>query len=940
VVATTIFHYDRYMGAMSRLLERDRELLEIDHTLTAVLAGTGRVLLLEGPPGVGKTSLIEAACKLASAQGALVLRATAAALEEDLSWGVVRSALSGQLVDPRRRQVLLSGAAAAAAPLFTSATSPEGPDAIGAILHGLYWLISDLAAARQVAVVIDDAHWVDAPSARWLGHLAARVAELPVALVIAARPAAASKAFWSTIAAARTTRLLSLQPLSRDATRTLVAGSITEAEPAVADACHEATAGNPFLLGELLRQVGSLPATRLNPEQIRGLRPDSIRRSVLLRLAQLDSRARELCFAIAVLGQAATSSLAAQLVSLGSEAAAVAVGELEGADVIRTRPQLAFVHPLVLDIVEREMPAPRRDALHRAATELLAAQGAPPETLAPHLLATEPGSRRAVPSTLRAAAAGALATGAPENAVAYLRRALAEPPPESELTGVLVELGQAEGMLGDPAGVDRLRQALARSRDPRERGLIAGALGGLLAVIGELQEMISLCHTAAAELPESERELRLRLLAHARTAAAQTLTGLPAEPPGVTMAELRGETPGERVLLAAVANTGTRTSETNMSVLCEMAERALGGTALLNDVGAESPQFWAATTTLMFGDRYDEAERLIALASADSSRRGSPRGYALCVAFGSSLLYRLGKLRECAEDARAASELLAGEPLVRAYALSFLLDALIDQGALAEARLAISDEGLDELPLTAAFSLLRVGRARLWRAEGDYAAALRELTVLDAALGDFSPVFSPWRAEIALALHAAGDSERAREVAVGEVHRSERVGSRWAGARALHALGVVTGTVEPLEQADVMTRGMPIRLERSRVLVELGGALRRRGRSRDAQPPLREGLDLADRCGAVLLASRAREELLAVGARPRRSRISGRDALTASELRVCRMAADGASNREIAQALFVGLRTVETHLTRAYDKLGIAGRDGLADALSGRTATR
>ena len=410
---------------------------------------------------------------------------------------------------------------------------PEGADAIGAILHGLYWLIADLSAERPLALVIDDAHWIDAPSGRWLGHLAARVSELPIVLLIAARPAAEAKAFWPTIAAAQSTRLLSLEPLSRDATRTLVAGTIEDGEHAVADACYDVTGGNPFLLGELLRHVRGLPAARLRPDQIRGLRPDSIRRSVLLRLAQLGAGARELCFALAVLGQAATLARAAQLASLDPAAAAVAVGELEGAGVIRTRPQLAFVHPLVLDIVEREMPAPRTDALHRAASLLLAEQGAPPTALAPHLLATEPGSRSEVASTLRAAAGAALATGAPENAAAYLPSRARRAAPESELTEILMELGQAEGMLGDAAGADRLRLALSRSRDPRERGLIAEALARLLAVVGELEEMISLCHETAAELPESERELRLQLLAHARTAAAQTLTPLPADPPGV-----------------------------------------------------------------------------------------------------------------------------------------------------------------------------------------------------------------------------------------------------------------------------------------------------------------------------------------------------------------------------------------------------------------------
>jgi DNA-binding CsgD family transcriptional regulator len=922
------------MCAPARLLERDRELLEIDEALSAALAGSGQVLLLEGSPGVGKTSLVDETCERAAAQGALVLRATAAALEEDLSWGVVRSALSGELVDPDRRVLLLAGAGGAAAPLFTSASSPEGPDAIGTILHGLYWLIADLSAERPLALVIDDAHWIDAPSGRWLGHLAARVSELPIVLVIAARPAAEAKAFWPTIAAAQSTSLLSLEPLSRDATRTLVSGTIEDAEHAVADACFDVTAGNPFLLGELMRHVHGLPSTRLRPDHIRSLRPDSIRRSVLLRLAQLDAGARELCFALAVLGQAATLARATQLAALDPGAAAVAVGELEAAGVIRTRPQLAFVHPLVLDIVEREIPAPRTDALHRAASALLADQGAPPTALAPHLLATEPGGRSEAAGTLRAAAADALATGAPENAVAYLRRALAEPPPAAELTDVLVELGRAEGMLGDPAGIDRLRLALSRSRDPGQRGLIAEALARLLAVVGELQEMISLCHETAGELPESERELRLALLAHARTAAAQTLTPLPADPPGIRVAELAGDTPGERVLLAAVANTGTRSTISPMPGLCEMATRALGGTALLADVGAESPQFWAATTTMMFGDDYEEAGRQIAAATADSQRRGSPRGYTLCLAFGSSLLYRLGRLADCVEDARHAADLLAAEPLVRSYALSFLLDALIDQGALAEAQLAIAGEQLDELPLTAAFSLLRVGRARLWRSAGDYGSALRELLVLDAALGDFSPVFAPWRAEIALAFHATGELERAREVAEDEVRRAEHVQSRWAQARALHALGVVTGSLEPLERAEVVTRGLPIRLERARALVELGAALRRRGRLREAQPPLREGLDLADRCGAGPLAARAHEELLAVGTRPRRARISGRDALTASELRVCRMAAGGATNREIAQALFVGLRTVETHLTKSYDKLEIDGREGLADALT------
>jgi DNA-binding CsgD family transcriptional regulator len=116
----------------------------------------------------------------------------------------------------------------------------------------------------------------------------------------------------------------------------------------------------------------------------------------------------------------------------------------------------------------------------------------------------------------------------------------------------------------------------------------------------------------------------------------------------------------------------------------------------------------------------------------------------------------------------------------------------------------------------------------------------------------------------------------------------------------------------------------------------LGSALRRGGQPKDARAPLREALDLALRCGAPQLAGRAREELVAAGARPRRARLTGVESLTGSELRVARMAADGLTNREIAQALFVTVRTVEGHLTHAYGKLGIRTRAELEQALKAR----
>ncbi len=130
-------------------------------------------------------------------------------------------------------------------------------------------------------------------------------------------------------------------------------------------------------------------------------------------------------------------------------------------------------------------------------------------------------------------------------------------------------------------------------------------------------------------------------------------------------------------------------------------------------------------------------------------------------------------------------------------------------------------------------------------------------------------------------------------------------------------------------------RSSPALLERAHSLVELGAALRRAGQRVSAREPLAEALDLAARCGARPLAARAREELKATGARPRRAWRTGLEALTPSELRVVRLVAEGRSNREIAHELYVTLKTIEGHLSRAYTKLGIEGRGQLSRILEG-----
>ena len=194
------------------------------------------------------------------------------------------------------------------------------------------------------------------------------------------------------------------------------------------------------------------------------------------------------------------------------------------------------------------------------------------------------------------------------------------------------------------------------------------------------------------------------------------------------------------------------------------------------------------------------------------------------------------------------------------------------------------------------------------------------------------------RSGAALALLRLGERADALALAEAELTDVRAFGGARALGIALRVAGLVRGGEQPVEllgQSVAVLRRSPALLERARSLTELGAALRRAGRRADARDPLAEALDLAARCGARPLAVRAREELTATGARPRREWRRGVEALTPSELRVARLAAAGQTNREIAYGLYVTLKTVEGHLARAYAKLGITGRAELPEALEG-----
>jgi DNA-binding CsgD family transcriptional regulator/mono/diheme cytochrome c family protein len=931
------------------LLERERELAEIERLLDGVRSGSGELLVVDAPPGVGKTRLLEALHEAASEHGMTVLAATGSELERELAFGVVRS-LFGPLLaplPPAHRRALLAGAARWAAPVL--AVEPSDGDVRaadpGSVLHGLFWLTSNLAERGPVVIVIDDAHWADMPSLRFVAYLARRLEDLGalVAVAVRTREPAGGANILASLANAEGAHLMRPGTLSARAVATLVRERLAaEPDQEFCAACHAASGGNPFLVGELLAAVANdgLEPIAPNARRIGDVGPSAVARMVLTRLTRIGRGATALAEAVAVFGTGVELRHAVALAGLDLDTAARAVDALCAIEVLAAGRPLRFVHPLVRNAIYQSIGPAERSMRHAAAARFLAVEGASPDRVAAHLLKAEPAGEEWVVGALRLAASYASTRGAPDEAGLYLRRALAEPPAVASRAEVLHELGAAELLARDPAAVDHLAQALAAAAAPEERGEVALLLGRAAVQTGRLADARKLLGEAIEELGEARPAVVARLEAY------RSASGVWDPRFG---ADLEGDLPRLRALadragaggfslLAMIAFRlafeGGRQEE-----IVALIERALDQGTLIQSEAAEAIEITWAVRALTFIDELDHAERLLNEVVADSRKRGSVMGYAAASAWRADISLRRGQIAAGEADARAAIELATAHGLhfIAPHAHSFLGEALIEQGDLEQAATLL--EHADLGPMQGTHPEVRFlntrGRARL--ARGDQQAALEDLRACQAQpFVTRNPNMVAWRTTLALAL-PEDSREEALSLAQAELDDARRIGQPRAIGVALRTQALLSDRdveIELLQEAAKTLASCPSRLEQARGLTDLGAALRRAGRRTGARQPLREGLDLASACGATALATRAREELVAAGARPRRQRTSGQEALTASEQRVANMAASGMTNREIAQALFITMKTVAMHLTHTYEKLGIAGREQLHAALN------
>jgi hypothetical protein len=506
------------LGRESALLERDAALDGIEAALEAAPAGAGGTVRIDGAAGIGKTRLLAEVAARAERADITTLGATGGELERGFPFGVVR-----QLFEPclgrmprRRREALLSDAAGLAAPLFERA-APAGEaegDRSFAVMHGLYWLTANLATRSPLAIAVDDAHWADAPSLRFLAYLARRLHDLPVALVIASRPDEPGAEptvgeLWKELTPSLT---ITLAPLSGTAVGVLVRQTLdANASTGLCDACHTATGGNPFYLREL---IGALLEERdrssWSAEEIGALTTERVSRKVLGRLDALGADAEALAGALAVVGGGAQLRIAAAVAELDADAAIRAADALEAVGILAGRPP-EFAHPIVRSTVLAGLPAGEQARLHARAAERLAEDGADPVDIAAHLLECEPNARLEVVAQLRRAAHEAVARGAPGSAVSFLRRATWEPPRADQRPALLFELGHAGLLDRDPAAREDLIAALSLSDDPVQAGRIALLLAEVLMYAGDVVAGVDAAQVALDRLGDRDPELGARL---------------------------------------------------------------------------------------------------------------------------------------------------------------------------------------------------------------------------------------------------------------------------------------------------------------------------------------------------------------------------------------------------------------------------------------------
>ncbi|MBV8943097.1 MAG: AAA family ATPase [Solirubrobacterales bacterium] len=939
------------------LLDRDHQLAAIQATLEQAEGGSGEALLIEGHAGLGKTRLHEAALDGARGMGFRILRAAGTELEHHMAFGIAAQLLAAQLDEfsAKRRETTLAGLPHRVRTLLGNSPHDQGPvegSDLG-LVHSVFTVIATQEETRPALLAIDDLHWCDTASLEFVLYLLHRLDELPMAVVMTRRTGMgeAVSDMLDRIATHPRVRVETLVPLGPTALSKLAWRVLGErADRALVDACLEATAGNPFFLHELLialRDEGELSESEL-AQRAASLVPEAVVRALRVRVGRLGQSAAALARAVVVLGDDVPLRQAATLAGLDMASASAATDALAGVEVLQAGEPLSFLHTLVRQALERDIPPGELATRHFEAARLLHSEDAPLEKVVAHLMLSHRRGDAWVVEQLCAAAREARARASPRSAVSYLRRALEEPPSGDLRTTVLGELGATEAAAGLVEAASHFAQAMAASRDPRRRAELALQQGRSLSNQGLHEEAAKTYEMGLAELPQEptdleELELRDQLeadfVATAGLVPALQKRVLTRSAQLLARATDGATTQGQRLRLAQAALHAASQGEPAETVT-EHAKRAWDGGRLLEH-GTPQGMGWRFVSAAFFlAGEFERAIGVADAALAEARRLGWPFALASAALMRAFPLLGRGEVDDAISEYETAREARSlGWRQYDGWIAAQLSLALIEKGEHERAEQVLFENApveqtadLQDAMGKYSLAVLRLAQGRCHEA---LEAAVSSGAVLERDVEYFG--YTPWRTTAAEAALAVGDRRRALALAEDAAQRAQRGRVLHELIRTKRVLGMCQGPREGLAMLQAsaeLAKNAPPRLETVKTLVELGAALRRANKRVAARDPLQRAADLAWAGGATALHDRARTELAASGARPRRVMLlSGPESLTPSERRIAELAAVGHSNREIAQALFVTPKTVEYHLRNTYRKLDIEGRENLSGVL-------
>ena len=934
---------DGALEGRAPLLERDAELDSLNGLLENAAHHQAALALIEGQAGIGKSALLAELRDRAPGEGLRVLAARGGELEQDFAFGVVRQLLEPLLADSEEADRLLDGAAAPARAVFDPTADPGGGDSGAfAALHGLYWLVLNIAGEKPLLLSIDDLHWVDSASLQFIAYLVRRLEGQPVlvAATLRSNEPGADPTLLAELAQDPSTTIIHPGPLSADAAIAMVRARLGDgADPGFCRACHEATRGNPLLLGQLLQalQADGVEPTAAKIEVVREIGPRAISRSVLVRLGRLPGEATEVARAVAVLGESADIGTIAALTELDEAEVARATGVLAQAEILDRGTPIAFVHPLVRDAVYDELPAGERELRHTRAAQILKEDlGAGPDEVATHLLQMPRTGQEWVVRNLRQAARSAVNKGAAGSATAYMRRALEEPPDAEVRSRVLFDLGVVESMTDAPGSIEHLREALQTLNDPVAKGVAANLLARTLMFTGSPEEAATMAEEVAEEMPIELEDISLSLYAFVAAAAHFGIE----RPEAVERLKAfrnpkRIHQLGEKMMACVAAFRWAHLSGPREDVIARANAALADGTVIEADNGL-LPMY--AIAALILSDTEDVTSAWGQMLDT-AHRRGSLFGITTIHLWKGYSDWRRGDLAEAERQLRTAIDTFKvygyGENAT-VYVSAHLGSVMLDRGDIGQAREVFSlakdpgpgpDAGRYWLNTEMALLLEEQRFEELVKAADEFSSRFEWIV---------NPTDAHWRSMKALGLDGLGSTDEAIALATEELALARDWGAPRTVGRCLRVLGTLKrddGIDDLREAADVL-EGSTARLEHAKALAALGSALRRARKPSDAREPLRRALEIADVCGAERVVGEIRAELHAAGARPRRTALTGVDSLTASERRVAELAAKGETNRDIAQALYVTPKTVEVHLTNCYRKLEIRSRRELPAAFT------